>query len=614
MKHPEKAQKRVQQEICDRLIKSAYGKYLGIRSIEDWQQVPIVDYENLKPWIHGVGGHSSRETEGKPITHPLKAQLTTEPILFYEKTSGSRSAAKFIPYTKSLRRSFNQMFCVWAHDLIRNGPAFSTGKIYFCISPQLSDPTTACFQTSPSDSDLPKSPPFLKSPLTKGGLGGWGTLSEFSPLVSKVPPYLTPLAHARRALGGIRGVGCWGRSEGLKTDANSNVPSLQDDSEYLDRWLRWLLHPFLISPANLHHLRTPEEFKRQLCLALLQAEQLETISIWSPTFLKIHLDYIQTHRTELRQSLKLSAERDRLLCEPEIPWTKLWPQLKLISCWDSACAADPAQFLRDLFPGVMVQGKGLLATEAPMTIPLIAAQGCVPVLDEVFFEFEDESGEIYLLQNLQIGQEYTIVLSQKGGLYRYRIGDRVRVTHYYLNTPCLEFLGRDRSISDLVGEKLNEEFVSEALKELALEGKGTSFQCLVPATTPQAHYILLLDQVNAPTSAICASPKGRRQGRTQQRFAIAQSVLPEAIAQQLEQFLNQSPHYRHARLLGQLSPVQVLVSQQIPEILTNQRIASGKKWGDIKHSLLCDRPIEEELLARLQQADCLRTLDISPVR
>lgn len=508
MKHPEKTQQRVQQEICDRLIASEYGKYLGIRSLQDWQQVPLVDYDDLKPWIYGVRGHSSRETEGKPITHPLQALLTTEPILFYEKTSGSRSAAKWIPYTKSLRRSFNQMFCVWAHDLIRNGPAFSTGKIYFCISPQFSDAP------------------------------------------------------------------------------NLDLPSLQDDSEYLDRWLRWLLHPFLISPANVHHLRTAEEFKRQLCLALLQAEQLETISIWSPTFLKIHLNYIQTHRTELRQSLKISAERDRLLCEPEIPWTKLWPELKLISCWDSACAADPAQCLRHLFPGVMVQGKGLLATEAPMTIPLIAAQGCVPILDEVFFEFEHESGEIYLLQDLQTGQEYNIILSQKGGLYRYRIGDRVRVTHYYLNTPCLEFLRRDcpkgsakgdRSISDLVGEKLHEGFVSEALKELAL--KGTSFQCLVPATIPQAHYILLLDKVNAPTSA---------------------------IAQQLEQFLHQSPHYRYARLLGQLSPVQVLVSQQIPEILTTQRIASGKKWGDIKHSLLCEQAIEEELLVRLKQADFLQ--------
>ncbi|MDJ0694669.1 GH3 auxin-responsive promoter family protein [Mastigocoleus sp. MO_188.B34] len=34
------------------------------------------------------------------------------------------------------------------------------------------------------------------------------------------------------------------------------------------------------------------------------------------------------------------------------------------------------------------------------------------------------------------------------------IGDRVRVTHFYQSTPCLEFLGRTQEISDLVGEKL----------------------------------------------------------------------------------------------------------------------------------------------------------------
>ena len=115
----------------------------------------------------------------------------------------------------------------------------------------------------------------------------------------------------------------------------------------------------------------------------------------------------------------------------------------------------------------MVQGKGLLATEAPMTIPLIKAQGCVPVLNEVFFEFEHQ-GNIYHLHELELGKVYSIIISQKGGLYRYRIGDRVRVTHYYLKTPCLEFLGRTETTSDLVGEKLHEDFVQDTLNQLHL--------------------------------------------------------------------------------------------------------------------------------------------------
>jgi hypothetical protein len=68
-----------------------------------------------------------------------KPLLTSESILFYEKTSGSRGAAKLIPYTKSLLSSFNEMFCLWTHDLILHGANFSTGKIYFCISPQLGE-------------------------------------------------------------------------------------------------------------------------------------------------------------------------------------------------------------------------------------------------------------------------------------------------------------------------------------------------------------------------------------------------------------------------------------------------------------------------------------------
>jgi amino acid adenylation domain-containing protein len=64
--------------------------------------------------------------------------------------------------------------------------------------------TGACFQTSPSDLDPPKLE--LKR----------GTLTEFSPLVSNVPPYQ----------GGIRGVGGWGGSKGLKTDPSPPVLKL----------------------------------------------------------------------------------------------------------------------------------------------------------------------------------------------------------------------------------------------------------------------------------------------------------------------------------------------------------------------------------------------------
>ena len=511
LENPQAAQKKVQEEILNNLAKSEYGRYLRVKNVEDWHRIPIVEYYNIENWIH---------TQHKDKTH----LLTSEQIIFYEKTSGSRGAAKLIPYTKSLRRSFNQMFCVWAYDLITHGPQFNTGKIYFCISPQL------------------------------------------------------------------------GNNQPQKSSSNQ---SLQDDSEYLDSWLKWVMSQFLVSPPELNKLRDAERFKHKLAQTLLTSENLEIISIWSPTFLKVILDYIQENRKKLALELgnKMSAKRRLMLLQPDlfkqvsanpklnevlqkinsdkIPWNLLWSKLKLISCWDSANAADGADFLRSLFPNVLVQGKGLLATEAPMTIPLIPAKGCVPLLNEVFFEFLDESGVVSQLHQLKQGKIYEMIISQKGGLYRYRIGDRVRFTHSYLNTPCLEFVGRQKEVSDLVGEKLHSEFVRDALESLPLQ--KSCFKSLVPVKHPQEHYILLLDNA----------------GQNSNEIAI-----------QLEQALQKSHHYHRARLLSQLQPVRVMVSSRIPEIISLYKASYGKKWGDLKHDILSTQPIEKDLLVELEEA-CL---------
>lgn len=473
---PQMAQRRIQTTLCDRLVASEYGRSHNIQSLADWSRLPVVDYDEIRDWIQ------------QQIDQPKAPILTPEPVLFWEKTSGSRGAAKRIPYTRSLRQSFSQLFCVWAHDLIRRGPSFSTGKLYFCVSPKLAE-----------------------------------------------------------------------------TQRPVPIDALQDDSDYLDPWLQRLLSPFWVSLPQLRQLRTAAQFKEALCLRLLSEEQLEIVSIWSPSFWTVQLDYIRAHRDRLRTQLgdRLSANRAQALMQPEIDWTAVWPQLKLISCWDSAAAADPADGLRSQFPGVMVQGKGLLATEAPMTVPLIEAGGDLPLLTEVFFEFEEEGGDLRLLHELETGKDYGIILSQKGGLYRYRMGDRVRVTHRYRETPCLQFVGRSHSVSDLVGEKLHEAFVGQVLASLHLT--RAHFKSLVPVWTPQPHYVLLLDQADESEGA---------------------------IARRLDAALCEAHHYHHARLLGQLAPAQVCVESTIAERLAQHRIRQGQTWGDLKYATLETRPLD----------------------
>lgn len=340
-----------------------------------------------------------------------------------------------------------------------------------------------------------------------------------------------------------------------------NNNGTQDDAEYLSPWLRWVLKPFLvIAPAA----STPEDFKDKLAQTLLLTDNLEIISIWSPSFLTAQMRYIHKHRERLHDLLqpKMTEQRANLLLSSSINWAALWPHLKLISCWDSVMAADGADELRSHFPNTFVQGKGLLATECPMTVPLIAAKGDVPLLDKVYFEFLDEQENCYALHELKVGETYEIVVSQMGGLYRYRMCDRIKVTHHFLNTPCLSFQGRSATITDLVGEKLNLQFVTQQLTQLPLS--DFAFQTLVAVQQPTSHYVLLLEQ---PVTS-------------------AEFLDLATLETQLDTHLCQAFHYRLARQLGQLSAARVLLVNNLAEQLTKRQTQSGQRWGDIKHAKL----------------------------
>jgi len=233
--------------------------------------------------------------------------------------------------------------------------------------------------------------------------------------------------------------------------------------------------------------------------------------------------------------------------------------VRLVSCW-----ATGAESLRERFPNAVIQHKGLLATEAPVTIPLFDAGGFVPVLDEVFLEFEDADGRMRRLDELAAGEEYAIVLSQKAGLVRYRLGDRVRVSHVYRGTPCLDFIGRD-AVCDLAGEKLSDGFAREVLSGIG------SFAVLLPA---EQRYLVVCDRGDAA-----------------------------AIAARAEESLLRSFRYREARHLGQLAPVHAVVSPGAPRLWVRYFSSKGMRVGDIKPpSLVRDRE-DARALAELLTSD-----------
>ena len=346
--------------------------------------------------------------------------------------------------------------------------------------------------------------------------------------------------------------------------------SLPDDASYVQGFLHYVLRWKSAVPPVIKKLRTSEDYYLGLSLYLLAAADLELVSIWNPHLFLQTLSYIESHRealcamlprgstvisgVELRWRAPSRSRMDQI--KSPAGWQAIWPKLRLISCWDSAHAGMSANALRRLFPQVLVQGKGLLATEAPVTVPLFALRGSFPVLTEVFFEFLDEQGAAHRLHELEDGAIYEVVVTQKSGLLRYRLGDLVRVRTMGLPTPALEFLSRSGLVSDLVGEKLHEAQVQEALAQGG--GSRDFFWLCLPTQRSDGTgaYVLVTDQ-----------PQGY-----------------DLVA--MEETLMGSHHYALAIKLRQLAPLSMVHQSDARARYYQTLVQHGIKLGDIKDALL----------------------------
>lgn len=97
-------------------------RFASIGSIREWQsRVPIVGYNDLDPWIRRAANGEQRV-------------LTAEPILTFERTSGSAGANKLIPFTASLRDEFASATGPWMYDLYDSFPQLRGTTSYWSIS------------------------------------------------------------------------------------------------------------------------------------------------------------------------------------------------------------------------------------------------------------------------------------------------------------------------------------------------------------------------------------------------------------------------------------------------------------------------------------------------
>jgi hypothetical protein len=347
----------------------------------------------------------------------------------------------------------------------------------------------------------------------------------------------------------------------------SAIPvEFDDDTEYLGGARRRLVDAVMAVPGELRHCQDIETFRYLTMRLLLMRRHLRIISVWHPSFLELLIDAAAMQWDRLlddiaRADPSRAGELRRVGPRAESAW---WPDLKLISAWASANAAGPARSLQHRFPDVSFQPKGLLATEGAVTFPF---ENRWPVaIRSHFFEFLDDAGRPWLASELRDDHEYSVVLTTAGGLWRYRLGDRVRVTGRIGRTPSLDFRGRSDHVVDRFGEKLNDAFVTAILRRL-FDGASArpSFAMLAPgegiaaaaAAPAPAHYTL---------------------------FVETRGPLPPNLAASLDDALKQNPHYAYCRSLGQLDQPRIFrVAANAYSTYVNTCAARGnRRIGNLK--------------------------------
>ena len=537
--------------------------------IEKFQnKIPVVNYEGIKEFVE-------KEKSGENNV------LLSDKIKLFELTSGSTSDVKYIPYTEKFLKSYMNGVFAWIYNLYQNNKRLFLGSSYWSVSPILK-----------------------REAVT---------------------------------IGGIR-VG------------------IEDDTSYFDKVSAFFLNKLFTVPKEIKNIQNMEDFLLITAVFLLLSENLAMISVWSPSFLMILLDFIEKNHKVICQIVKsedlgteffadknlgnkkyfqiiqkkyrklwkknrskflinyfekyeknilskndktqnleiteknneneiiaenknLETELGNKIVENFVDYSVIWEKLSLVSCWADSDSYEIFIKLKEkLNPNkknmnLKFQGKGLMSTECIVSFPLENVKnGSVAAYNSFFYEFiqvsddELENRSPKLLDELELGERYCVVVTTNAGLYRYNTNDIVEVTGFYHKIPIVKFVGRINNFSDIVGEKLKNSFVEkQVLTTLEENNIKSEFLLFAPVKneTEGIFYTLFLEI--------------KKDGR---KFNWKQ------IENEMNSSLCKAFHYEYAYKLGQLRKVRVFLIEKDGLKTYTAEKSKKQKIGDIKYRLL----------------------------
>lgn len=410
-------QRRVLNDLLEFNAGTRYGKQHGfgrIRTLDDYRKaVPVQTYADLEPWIE-------RAASGEP--NVLSAD---RPAVFFT-SSGSTGAHKKIPVTPRFMRTtfFPFYYAAWA-PLIEHFPDVLDhpgAVLNLKHDPLAAPPTTASGRPHVGASQVDFGAAFGEPLSAEPGTGApWATL----------PVPLAADQHAEKMY--LR----------LRLAVESDVRCVIG-----------------INPAM---------------VAALPFQ----LNLWWPRIVKEVRDGTLGGLAHGTPNPARAAELEHLADRHDtVRPAHIWPNMRALFCWTTGLASLYLPRLREEFgPGVTALPAPVAASEGPVGVALDRHRSAGSlVVNASVYEFadaeEDLGPDTVTLQphQLEPDRDYHVVFSHVGGLYRYAVGDVVRVVDHQDGVPRVEYTGRGNR-SDHAGERLRDAQVIRALHS-ALDATG----------------------------------------------------------------------------------------------------------------------------------------------
>lgn len=266
-----------------------------------------------------------------------------------------------------------------------------------------------------------------------------------------------------------------------------------------------------------------------------------------------------------------------------------WPDLQLAAVWTGGSCAAYLPTLQEYYGDIPVRDHGLSASEGRMTIPFEdnSPDGILDITSH-YYEFipEQEYGSsdptVLQAHELEVGQNYFILLTTSSGFYRYDICDVVRCTGHHRTTPILRFLHKGAHISSITGEKLSESQVVEAVRS-TLSEFSHRVRCftLIPAWGEPPRYQLMLEDWEVP-------PNGR---------------APQFESRLDERLCELNCEYQEKRTTSRLAPLEILPLRRGSwnEFARDRQAKLGGSIEQYKHPcLLPNLDLASQIASRFQ--------------